>query len=511
MANFKKKMASALAVLSLFTYASATCMTASASNFIGDVNNDNKINNNDTLTLQNYVVTNSGSINRNNADVNGDGDINIADVVSLMQTVKRGIIADATPITGLGCLRIGKWYSSPNDKYFVVYQGNDGKNFNGDGNLVIYRRDGNKRTPCWSSGTNGCDADFCQLQNDGNFVIYNKNRKPIWSTESYKSPAGVFINNNGELFVYSFKDCCKVWTSANSRGTKIYQPPIKPVHTCTNIFMNKNGKIVYGCKDCNHIIDQDVDYAEYVRVTMDEEHRYDKKEDALAHYFKLLNKDLDLDAAKKAAKAFYGVVDLNETQKTGLRKFLEENDKFYDDFKLDYLPDCDGKTYIAQCQFANKSLKVYDLLTNNNSKTVDINTLNTTIDVLQTAVDFVKLGSKTYGKVLDEIRTSAKKSIQAGLEDNIRTLLSNLNDTTLDPDQVGSEYFWEQEVTADNLSYKKFQFGNGTFTVKQYFTKKCEEERGNKNEYEAAYKAFVNLKCVQAATDIRFFDLVDTF
>ena len=503
MANFKKKMASALAVLSLFTYASATCMTASASNFIGDVNNDNKINNNDTLTLQNYVVTNSGSINRNNADVNGDGNVDIADVVALMQTVKKGVIADATPITGVGRLQKGKWYSSPNDKYFLVFQG--------DGNLVLYRNNSStSRTPYWSSGTTGCDADFCQLQTDGNFVIYDKYSRPVWCTDSYKSPSGLFINNNGELFVYSYKDYCKVWSSANSHGKRINQPSIG--HTHRYGFRNFNGRIYYACleKDCDHK-DHEVDYAEYVRVTMDEEHRYDKKEDALAHYFKLLNKDLDLDAAKKAAKAFYGVVDLNETQKTGLRKFLEENDKFYDDFKLDYLPDCDGKTYIAQCQFANKSLKVYDLLTNNNSKTVDINTLNTTIDVLQTAVDFVKIGSKTYGKVLDEIRTSAKKSIQAGLEHNIRTLLSNLNDTTLDSDQVGSEYFWEQEVTADNLSYKKFQFGNGTFTVKQYFTKKCEEERGNKNEYEAAYKAFVNLKCVQAATGIRFFDLVDTF
>jgi hypothetical protein len=497
MTNLKKKMASALAVLTLFTYASATCMTASASNFIGDVNNDNKINNNDTLLLQSYVTKHGVSINSNNADVNGDGDINIADVVSLMQTVKKGFIADATPITGIGRLQKGKWYSSPNDKYFVTFQGSDG-------NLVIYRKDSStKRTPCWSSGTNGCDADFCQLQDDGNFVIYDKYSRPVWTVDSYKSPAGLFINNNGELFVYSYKDYCKVWSSVNSHGKRIYQPPIKPVHKCSKYQCYcKDNKWFYGCPECDSR-DHEVSFLEYAERTVPNQNR--TYEAALTRYLELLG--CDSSKVKAAVNAYSSMYGLKETQRSSIR----ENMAILDDVDTAFLPDCKGKDIIEKYQ-NNKDkvdaiVSVYDLFNNSNKKTVDINTFNKTIDTLKTFVGLFPLGDETYGNLLEGMKKPAKEAIMAGLKHNCYTYLNGLPTTwTESSDKPGSYDFWESGVTAKDLeNEKEFDFDNGRFTVEEYL----KEEISKKADAEMVYDAIKNLKCIQAATGDSFWELVE--
>ena len=496
MTNFKKKMASALAVLTLFTYASATCMTASASNFMGDVNNDNKINNNDTLLLQSYVLNQGVSINRNNADVNGDGDINIADVVSLMQTVKRSIIADATPITGVGRLQTGKWYSSPNDQYFVVFQG--------DGNLVIYRKNSStSRTPCWSSGTNNCDASFCQLQSDGNIVIYDKYNRPVWTADSYKSPAGLFINNNGELFVYSYKDYCKVWTSAKSNGKRINQPPIKPVHKCSKYECYcKDNKWFYGCRECDSR-DHEVSFLEYAERTVpDQNSTY---EAALTRYLESLGCDSSKD--KAAVNAYSSMRGLKETQRSSIR----ENIAILDDIDTVFLPDCKGKDIIEKYQ-ENKDkvdaiVSVYDLFNNSNKKTIDINTFNKTIDTLKTFVGLFPLGDETYGNLLECMKESAKKNIMKGLDYNCRAYLNGLpNIMEGSSDEPGSYAFWESGVTAKDLeNEKEFDFRNGRFTVEDY----VKEEISKKADAEMVYDAIKNLKCIQAATGDSFWELVE--
>jgi surface antigen len=51
-----------------------------------------------------------------------------------------------------------------------------------DGNLVMYD---SRRQPIWASNTSGNPGAFISLQNDGNLVIYQKNRaKALWSTNT---------------------------------------------------------------------------------------------------------------------------------------------------------------------------------------------------------------------------------------------------------------------------------------------------------------------------------------
>ncbi|RTZ89777.1 MAG: lectin [Deltaproteobacteria bacterium] len=49
-----------------------------------------------------------------------------------------------------------------------------------DGNLVLYH--GGKAK--WSTGTNGNPGAYFIMQNDGNAVVYSKNNKALWSTNT---------------------------------------------------------------------------------------------------------------------------------------------------------------------------------------------------------------------------------------------------------------------------------------------------------------------------------------
>ncbi|MBP2173106.1 hypothetical protein J3E05_001438, partial [Methanococcus voltae] len=50
-----------------------------------------------------------------------------------------------------------------------------------DGNLVIYKKD-NK--PIWASNTDGKGGNKLVMQSDGNLVIYKKDNKPIWASNT---------------------------------------------------------------------------------------------------------------------------------------------------------------------------------------------------------------------------------------------------------------------------------------------------------------------------------------
>ena len=53
-----------------------------------------------------------------------------------------------------------------------------------DGNLVIY--DANKK-PLWASNTSGSPGATLVPQDDGNLVIYDRSGKPIWATNTHRS------------------------------------------------------------------------------------------------------------------------------------------------------------------------------------------------------------------------------------------------------------------------------------------------------------------------------------
>jgi hypothetical protein len=57
--------------------------------------------------------------------------------------------------------------------------------YQGDGNLVLYRRDG---VPVWASDTFGAPG-FATMQGDGNFVVYDAAGVPIWASDT-QAPGG---------------------------------------------------------------------------------------------------------------------------------------------------------------------------------------------------------------------------------------------------------------------------------------------------------------------------------
>jgi len=142
---------------------------------------------------------------------------NFADSIAI--TADAASNADSSTVISSGRMTMGIRYFSPNNKYYVVMQI--------DGNLVAravvknnpdWRNHGD--TTIWSSGTNGNDGAFAQIQDDGNFVIYNKNKKPIWASNTDGRGKGckVKISNSGDVFVEDAKGQ-KVWTSRSELNT----------------------------------------------------------------------------------------------------------------------------------------------------------------------------------------------------------------------------------------------------------------------------------------------------
>jgi hypothetical protein len=103
-------------------------------------------------------------------------------------------------------LRPGDSISSPNQRYRLVYQldgtlvllrgsrptlrarlraGRPGVCvMQGDGNVVIYNDD---RTPVWDLGTNGNHGARLTVQDDGNVVLYRPDGVPLWETDTTES------------------------------------------------------------------------------------------------------------------------------------------------------------------------------------------------------------------------------------------------------------------------------------------------------------------------------------
>ncbi|GAA0381828.1 hypothetical protein [Bacillus horti] len=104
--------------------------------------------------------------------------------------------------------------SSPNKSYDFVYQE--------DGNAVIYERrkpDGEKAI--WASDTYGKAAWRTCMQDDGNFVVYEAEGKPVWATDKcgydpmYEG-CSLVMQDDGNLVIYN-KDNKVIWASGTYR------------------------------------------------------------------------------------------------------------------------------------------------------------------------------------------------------------------------------------------------------------------------------------------------------
>ncbi len=87
-----------------------------------------------------------------------------------------------------------------------------------DGNLVLYRlkKDKTVHSALWSSGTNGQSAEKAVMQIDGNFVIYNYNKKAIWNSgtsDVENIDAFLVLQNDGNLVMYNKNSPRRPWNT----------------------------------------------------------------------------------------------------------------------------------------------------------------------------------------------------------------------------------------------------------------------------------------------------------
>merc|ERR1712212_1106 len=106
-------------------------------------------------------------------------------------------------------LRKGDFLISNNREWKAIFQE--------DGNFVIY---GWK--PMWSSDTAGSDVHRLCMQADCNLVMYGKDDKPRWHTNSTKdnkcNMCRMHLTDDGKLLVQREGD--DIWSSAKSQGMK---------------------------------------------------------------------------------------------------------------------------------------------------------------------------------------------------------------------------------------------------------------------------------------------------
>lgn len=88
----------------------------------------------------------------------------------------------------------------------------------GDGNLVLYQKNG---TPRWASGTQGSGAIRVFMQGDGNLVMYRPGSVAVRSTCTQGSKAvRLVMQNDGNLVLY------------RANGAAVWASNDKPVRGC---------------------------------------------------------------------------------------------------------------------------------------------------------------------------------------------------------------------------------------------------------------------------------------
>jgi pimeloyl-ACP methyl ester carboxylesterase len=103
-------------------------------------------------------------------------------------------------------LRPGEWVRSHDGRFDFVYQG--------DGNLVLYHQG----AALWHSGTHGRSAGQVAMQHDGNFVMYDANNVPIWSSDSSYGHSGAWliVQDDGNVVIYS-EEGTPLWDTGTAR------------------------------------------------------------------------------------------------------------------------------------------------------------------------------------------------------------------------------------------------------------------------------------------------------
>jgi hypothetical protein len=139
------------------------------------------------------------------ANVDDLGPIQRAALRGFVKRWNEGVVPGPVPIpvplppppAGPGVLRPGDRIRvdvplvSQDGRFRLLYQQ--------DGNLVLYGPTG----PRWASNTRGSSVGSCDLQGDGNFVLYDAAVRPRWATGTNGKPgAWLLLQNDGNLVLY---------------------------------------------------------------------------------------------------------------------------------------------------------------------------------------------------------------------------------------------------------------------------------------------------------------------
>lgn len=105
--------------------------------------------------------------------------------------------------------------------------------FQADGNLVLYENPGWENNvydplnyrPLWATDTVGKPSKTCDMQYDGNLVIYDQNRSPLWGsgTVGYQG-SNLRLQDDGNLVIYN-SDNSPVWATNTVHEVVSYGPP----------------------------------------------------------------------------------------------------------------------------------------------------------------------------------------------------------------------------------------------------------------------------------------------
>lgn len=98
-----------------------------------------------------------------------------------------------------------------------------------DGNLVLYNtidRGGDAVNPVWDSGTHGNPGAVLELQEDGNLVIYSKDKRVLWAADTAGTvKAFLTLQNDGNVVLYSMHtgDPVPVWATKTEVAGLVWQ------------------------------------------------------------------------------------------------------------------------------------------------------------------------------------------------------------------------------------------------------------------------------------------------
>ena len=74
-----------------------------------------------------------------------------------------------------------------------------------DGHLCLYKNENGKDIYRWGSGTNGKGVGPYTLvnQGDGNLVIYDSNKNPLWANNTFNNTHNIIMQDDGNLVSYN--------------------------------------------------------------------------------------------------------------------------------------------------------------------------------------------------------------------------------------------------------------------------------------------------------------------